>query len=117
MRCGKSLKYLSTINDQYPWICDVLNDKCRNIIHFDINITVSPHKDFIRIIRSMSKLKVLRVKMVASSSTNLCIQIMEQLPKDMEEIHLLVSEPKYNLPMEWAQVIIFFFLSIILLLK
>lgn len=100
-RCGRYLKHLIIIEGhQHP---DVLKNNCQNIIQFSINLKNIKNgykilnEDLLEIIKSMTKLKYLKVSMEdIGGYENLCNQILDKLPDDMEEIHLILLFTEHN---------------------
>lgn len=118
-RCNKYLTHL-TFNtyeeNRGIKILNLMKENYRNIIHFDIHLTMSVQKisskDLIQMIASMPTLKYFRVfrdKYHVCNFTNLCTQILEQLPDTIEEIHLISHS---SLPLQFAPVSNFLLLKI-----
>lgn len=103
IKCCRYLTNLKITDDHYPWMRNILNNNCRNIVHFSIDMNIIRgykifNEDLVQIITSMTKLKYLEVSVNLEDGcrSNLLNQILDKLPNSMEEIHWNVPDDKVN---------------------
>lgn len=86
-KCCQYLTHL-TIHQQFPWLRNILENNCKNIVNLNINLSSDNSHLLFNIIASMTKLKSIKAKVYKRGCRTFCTRLFRELPVDMEEIHL-----------------------------